>query len=58
MSDLFPITKADKLACIEREIRKREDVYPRLIQQGSMSFDRAEREIALMRAIREDYRKE
>jgi hypothetical protein len=50
------ITAADKLACAEREIKQRERVYERLIQRGDMSVEKARRELALMRAIAEDYR--
>jgi hypothetical protein len=56
LPDLFPITDADKLACIEREIKFRIYVYPRRIDNGTMSQDKAEREIAIMKAILEDYK--
>jgi len=50
------IPAADKLACIEREIKFREFVYPRRIESGKMTKRIADREIAVMRAIKEDYR--
>jgi hypothetical protein len=56
MPDLFPITKADKLACIEREIKMRETVYPRWVTESRMSQTKADRELEVMRAIAEDYR--
>lgn len=56
MSDLFPITDADKLACVEREIKFRTYVYPRRIDNGTMTQERADREIAIMESIREDYK--
>jgi hypothetical protein len=56
MTDLFPITRADKLACLEREIALRVKVYARKIADGSMSIQKAEREMEVMRAIAEDYR--
>jgi hypothetical protein len=56
MPELFPINDADKLACVEREIRKRLQVYPRLVEAKKLSEERAEREIAVMEAIRDDYR--
>lgn len=45
----------DKRACIEREIRQRRRVYKRLVAEGRMQSDMAEREIALMEAILADY---
>jgi hypothetical protein len=56
MPDLFPITKSDKLACIEREIKMRETVYPRWVTESRMSQTKADRELEVMRAIAEDYR--
>jgi hypothetical protein len=56
MPDMFPITKPDKLACLEREIKLRERVYPRWVGGGKMSQDKADREIAVMKAIADDYR--
>lgn len=50
------ITSADKLACVEREIKMRERVYLRWIDAGRMSKQKAEHEIAMMKAIAEDYR--
>jgi hypothetical protein len=49
------ITTADKLACAERELALRKNVYPRWVEQGRMSAGRAAREIALMQAIVLDY---
>lgn len=49
-------TKADKLAAIEREIRQRKRVYPRLIAQGKMTDGFAAAQIAVMEAIADDYR--
>lgn len=50
------VTTADKLACVEREITMRERVYPRWIDAGRMSKQKAAQEIAVMKAIAEDYR--
>ncbi len=50
-------TAADKLACLERELRYRESVYPRRIANGTMTEKLAKRQIALIEAIIEDYRK-
>lgn len=52
----FPINDADKLACIEREIKMRLQVYPRWIEKGRMTREKADHEIAVMQAIAEDYR--
>ena len=44
-----------KLACVERELKLRQKVYARLVETHKMSPDRAEHEIACMRAIMKDY---
>jgi hypothetical protein len=51
------ITADDKLQCAERELRYRRRVYGRLIERGKMSKRQCERELELMEAIAEDYRK-
>jgi hypothetical protein len=51
----FPVTTSDKLACAIRELAMRKTVYPRLIEKGQIRADNAEREIAIMKAIVEDY---
>ena len=48
-------TTAEKRACAERELKQRKHVYPRLISQGRMSQEFADRQIALMQAIAADY---
>jgi hypothetical protein len=50
------ITAADKLACAERELRLRQRNYHRFIATGRMSVRKASYELAVMRAICEDYR--
>jgi hypothetical protein len=57
MAQLFEPDDQDKLACIEREIGKREFVYPRLVAEKRMSSATAERELETMRAIANDYRR-
>lgn len=42
------MTYDDLLACIRREIRMRQNVYPRRVARGDMTTDEAERETALM----------
>lgn len=48
MSD---ITAADKLACVNRELAMRRNVYPKFVSSGRMSQQKADREIAVMEAI-------
>jgi hypothetical protein len=55
MSQLFPITREDKIACIKREIEMRHKVYPRWISSGKMTMEKASREIEVMQQILEDY---
>lgn len=55
MTDMFPITKADKLACVKRELELRRKVYPRWIGTQKMTDDKAAWELAVMEAIVKDY---
>lgn len=55
MVELFGITNADKLACAKREVAMRKKVYPRWVQSGKMTAEKAKREIAIMEAIARDY---
>ncbi|MCB0383789.1 MAG: hypothetical protein KDD43_00245 [Bdellovibrionales bacterium] len=48
-------TTEQKLACIERELRHRRRVYARLVDQGKMTEQKAEEEISMMEAIKQDY---
>jgi hypothetical protein len=59
MPDLFAgkITYQDKETCARRELQKRREVYPRLIEAGKLSPDKAEREIEVMSSIVDDYSK-
>jgi len=50
------LDNAAKLACIEREIKMRERVYPRWVAAGKMSQEKGDLELEVMRAIAEDYR--
>jgi hypothetical protein len=50
------ISYGDQLACAEREVRFRERVYPRLVQQEKMTPIKAANEIAAMKAIVETLR--
>lgn len=42
---------AAQVECIEREIRQRERLYPRWVQERRMTAEKAAREIAAMRAV-------
>jgi hypothetical protein len=60
MADLFcadEFTPADKLKAAEREVGLREYVYRRRVAEGKMDEAEAKREIGVMKAIAEDYRK-
>ncbi len=50
------MTNDEKLKCLEREIKMRERVYPRWVEEGRMSQKFADRELASMREIADDYR--
>ncbi len=54
MSDF---TDEEKMICAEREVRMRKRVYPHYIDSGKMDADKARKEIGIMEAIAEDYRK-
>lgn len=49
-------TDEDKFRCAERELKLRRRAYPRWVELGKMDAKVAEREIAIMEAIAEDYR--
>jgi hypothetical protein len=53
MADLLPITMADRLACVDRELALRRRVYPRWVAAGRMTQAKADREIELMQAVRD-----
>ena len=57
MSDLFPITREDMAREAERELAMRERVYPRMVSDGRMKAHQAERQIAVMAAMAEAFRK-
>lgn len=50
-----PITNADKLAELKRERGQRERVYPRLIDGGGLSREKAARQIEVLDACIADY---
>ena len=50
------ITVKDKLQCAERELKFRQRVYPRMVENGRMSMRQVKRELEVMEAIVTDYR--
>lgn len=48
-------TRSEKRECVEREVKQRLRVYPRLVAQGKMTQAFADEQIAVMRAILADY---
>lgn len=42
---------ATQIACIERELRLRHKVYPRLVQQGKMTPPQAQHELLTMASV-------
>ncbi|QIG93833.1 MULTISPECIES: hypothetical protein [Bradyrhizobium] len=52
------ITAHDKLQCAERELKYRRRIYLRLVERGKIAQALANRELELMDAIAEDYRKQ
>jgi|SoimicMinimDraft_14_1059742.scaffolds.fasta_scaffold29516_1 hypothetical protein len=55
MTQLFDVSKEEKIACLQREINLRERVYARYMAEGKMKRSKAEREIEIMKAILQDY---
>lgn len=51
MADEPPIDIFDQVECVEREIAMRKRVYPRWVQNGKMSPQKAARETATMEAV-------
>lgn len=47
----LPIPLAAQIDCVKREIAMRERVYPRWIESKKIAPQRAEKEIAAMRAV-------
>lgn len=45
------ITIMDQIACIERELRQRARVYPRLVERGTMTPNKARQETAAMESV-------
>jgi len=49
-------TDAEKLKEIEREITIRKKIYPSWVAQNRLSYAAAEKQLAILQAIAEDYR--
>lgn len=45
-----------QIACVKREIRMRERVYPRFVASGKMSQQECDKELRAMRAVLETLR--
>lgn len=52
-----PFSNREKLDCARREVALRRNVYKGRVEQGRTSQATAEKQIALMEAIADDYRK-
>jgi hypothetical protein len=57
MTDSATITDQMKAACAKREVGMRRRLYPRWVAEGRNGWteDRADKEIATMQAIADDY---
>ncbi|HEY2244026.1 MAG TPA: hypothetical protein VGH47_07375 [Xanthobacteraceae bacterium] len=51
------ITVHDKLKCARRELKYRQFVYPRRVAENKMAQSEADKELAVMSAIVDDYDK-
>ncbi len=47
------VTLDAQIKCVEREIQQRQHVYPRLVSRGTMTQEKADEEITIMRAVRD-----
>lgn len=51
MNDLLPVTTAEMIAEVEREIALRRRVYPRWVADKRLTSNKADRQIAIMEAV-------
>lgn len=56
MTDLLtgalpPVTLADQIRCVRRELGKRKGAYPRFVANGTMKQGEADEQIRLMEAV-------
>lgn len=50
-SDLLPVTTADMIAEVRRELAQRERFYPRFVADKKLPQDRADLQMARLRAV-------
>lgn len=55
MADLFPITDAEVVQEMERELRMRQQVYAKQVAAKTLSQDKMDRRIAIVQKIIADY---
>lgn len=55
MSDMFAVTKDEKIAELERELKMRRHVYPRLVERKKLHHQTAARQIEILTSILKDY---
>lgn len=53
MDGALPIPISAQIACVERGLGYRSRCYPRWVQEGRMKQDKADAELAAMRAVLE-----
>lgn len=51
MSETYDVSIDAQVRCVEREIAMRERVYPRWVQSGRMTPNKAREELVTMRAV-------
>lgn len=51
-------TPGEKLACVRRELALRRNVYPGFVARGKMKQSAADKEIAVIESIVDDYQKQ
>jgi hypothetical protein len=56
MTDLFPITPAEVVTEMERELKMRHHVYTKQVADKKLSRDTADRRIAIVQKVIGDYR--
>lgn len=56
-ADLLPITVGEMISEVDREIKLREWVYPGLVERKKLRQAKADRQLAIMRAILEFLRR-
>ena len=51
-----PVSLGAQIACVERELKYRRDVYPRMVRKERMTQRKMDQEIACMEAVLETLR--